>query len=256
MSRRVALVSGSSRGLGRTIAQRLAAEDGLWVAVNGLHDDEHAREVAAAIRRAVGRPRSLPGDVTDEREVVQLVTAIAGSLGSIDVLVVDATGPRPEASLDEVGWPSCTAQLDFFLRSPFVLGAPLPAGDARGAAGGRIVQIDSEVVDTPPPGAACPMRRREEPPSSGSCEGLGARVRARGHHRQRGGAPGFMPVERHDGCLRTRMNGGHLSHRSRPGGWAPGRRRGRGEASSRVRGAGFITGQRVLVDGGRSLALA
>ena len=45
---RVALVTGSSRGLGRAIARRLA-RDGLAVAVNGLHEDGQAAEVARTI---------------------------------------------------------------------------------------------------------------------------------------------------------------------------------------------------------------
>ena len=49
MPARVALVSGSSRGLGAVIARRLA-RDGLVVAVNGLHDDD---ELAAVVARSV-----------------------------------------------------------------------------------------------------------------------------------------------------------------------------------------------------------
>jgi NAD(P)-dependent dehydrogenase (short-subunit alcohol dehydrogenase family) len=47
---RVALVTPSSRGLGRAIAERLA-RDGPSVAVNGLHDDRRASEVVDGIRR-------------------------------------------------------------------------------------------------------------------------------------------------------------------------------------------------------------
>jgi 3-oxoacyl-[acyl-carrier protein] reductase len=52
-SRRVALVTGSSRGLGRAIAVRLGL-DGFEVAVNGLHEDREAADVAGSIRAAGG----------------------------------------------------------------------------------------------------------------------------------------------------------------------------------------------------------
>ena len=56
-ARRVALVTGSSRGLGRFIAARLAA-DGLGVAVNGS-DDERTRAAAASIPKAEALRRAL-----------------------------------------------------------------------------------------------------------------------------------------------------------------------------------------------------
>lgn len=62
---RVALVTGSSRGLGRAIARRLG-RDGLAVAVNGLHDDAQVRAAVDAIRSDGGVAGAFPADVTDE----------------------------------------------------------------------------------------------------------------------------------------------------------------------------------------------
>src|SRR3954452_16094846 len=74
MTARVALVTGSTRGLGRAIATRLGA-DGLGVAVNGLHDDD-VQAVADEIRTAGGVADGFAADVTDERAVTELVAAV------------------------------------------------------------------------------------------------------------------------------------------------------------------------------------
>ena len=65
MSARVALVSGSSRGLGVAIARRLA-RDGLVVAVNGLHDDDELTAVVRAIQADGGVAEPFIADVTDD----------------------------------------------------------------------------------------------------------------------------------------------------------------------------------------------
>jgi 3-oxoacyl-[acyl-carrier protein] reductase len=64
MPARVALVTGSSRGLGAEIARRLAS-DGLAVAVNALRDDVGAAAVAADIRNDGGAAEAFAADVTD-----------------------------------------------------------------------------------------------------------------------------------------------------------------------------------------------
>jgi 3-oxoacyl-[acyl-carrier protein] reductase len=177
----VALVTGSSRGLGSAIARRLA-HDGLAVAVNDLHGD--AVQVAAAIRDAGGVADAFVGDVTDERHVGNLVAAVAAALGPVSVLVVNATGPQPEAPLEDVPWEGYLAQLEFFVKSPVLVGrAVVPGMRARGS--GRIVQIDSEVAHRPPPGRSAYAAAKT---AQIGLTRAWARELAAWHHGQYGGA--------------------------------------------------------------------
>jgi 3-oxoacyl-[acyl-carrier protein] reductase len=131
--RRVALVTGDSRGLGRVIARRLA-RDGLAVAVNDVGDADEALSVVGEIRGNGGVAEAFSGDVSDARQAAALAAAVAGSLGPIDVLVLNATGVQPAAPLGEVAWE---------LRRVL-----LPAMKANGS--GRIVKVDPELLDPPP----------------------------------------------------------------------------------------------------------
>ena len=75
----MALVTGSSRGLGRAIAHRLA-RDGFAVAVNGIDEDETSK-VAEAIRGDGGMAEAFIADVTDEAQAAGLIAAIAVASG-------------------------------------------------------------------------------------------------------------------------------------------------------------------------------
>jgi 3-oxoacyl-[acyl-carrier protein] reductase len=242
---RVALVTGSSRGLGSAIARRLA-RDGLAVAVNDLHGD--AVEVAAAIRDAGCVADAFIGDVTDERQVDDLVAAVAASLGPVSVLVVNATGAQPEAPLEDVPWEEYLAQLEFFVKSPVLVGrAVLPAMRARGS--GRIVQIDSEVADRPPPGRSAYSAAKNAQIGltrawARELAPLGITVNTV--------APGFVPVERHAGVT-------HDVRSSYVASVPAGRFGTRDDIAHAVSffasdEAAFVTGQRLVVDGGRALS--
>jgi 3-oxoacyl-[acyl-carrier protein] reductase len=243
---RVALVTGSSRGLGAVIARRLA-QDGLAVAVNSRRGDEQADEVGRSIRADGGAAEAFCADVTDEQQVAELVAAITGRLGWVDVLVLNATGPQPEAPVTEVAWADHLAQLDFFVKSPVLLGrAVLPAMRARRY--GRIVHIDSEVAHRPPPG------RSAYAAAKNAQIGLArswARELAPAGITVNMVAPGFIPVERH-ADVPDEIRNAYLTS-------VPAGRMGTaGDIAHAVSflasdGAGFITGQRIVVDGGRSL---
>ena len=61
-----------------------------------------------------------------------LVAAIAACFGPVNVLVLKATGPQPEAAVTDVTWSDHLAQLDFLVKSPALLGrSVLPGMQAR-----------------------------------------------------------------------------------------------------------------------------
>jgi 3-oxoacyl-[acyl-carrier protein] reductase len=244
--RRVALVTGSSRGLGSAIARRLA-RDGLAVAVNDRHGEGPALDVLAAIHEDGGIGGAFTGDVTDERQVTDLVAAVADTLGPIEVLVLNATGSQPEAPLTEVPWEDHLAQLDFFVKSPVLLGrAVIPGMQASGF--GRIVQIDSEVVDRPPPGRSAYAAAKS---AQIGLTRSWARELAPFGITVNTVAPGFVPVERHAG-VPDEIRSAYLA--SVPVG-RMGRRADIAHAVSffASEAAAFVTGQRLVVDGGRAL---
>lgn len=85
LSGKNALVTGSTRGIGRAIAETLA-QSGARVAVVG-RDLEKAREAAAAIGRDA---QGFACDVTDTAAVAKLVSDVEAAFGSIDILVNNA----------------------------------------------------------------------------------------------------------------------------------------------------------------------
>jgi 3-oxoacyl-[acyl-carrier protein] reductase len=244
---RVALVTGSSRGLGRAIAQRLA-RDGFAVAVNGIEEDE-THSVAAAIRGDGGIAEAFVADVTDEGQAEGLISAIAGRLGPVSVLVLNATGPQPTVPLAEVTWPDHLAMLEFFVKSPVLMGrAALPAMLA--AHYGRIINVDSEVADLPPPGSSHYSTAKS---AQKGVARAWARELAHLGVTVNSVAPGFIPVERHADLppvvfedYRATVPAGHLGT---PDDIA------HAVSFFASEGAGFITGQRIVVDGGRSLGV-
>jgi 3-oxoacyl-[acyl-carrier protein] reductase len=244
---RVALVTGSSRGLGSAIARRLA-RDGLTVAVNDRHGEEAALDVVGAIHEDGGVADAFTGDVTDERQVTDLVAAVAATLGPIDVLVLNATGPQPEAPLTDVPWGDHVAQLEFFVKSPVLLGrVVIPGMQARRF--GRIVQIDSEVVDRPPPGRSAYAAAKS---AQIGLTRSWARELAPFGITVNTVAPGFIPVERH-ADVPDEIRSAYLAS-------VPAGRIGTREDISHAvsffasEAAGFVTGQRLVVDGGRGLS--
>lgn len=98
-----AIITGSSQGIGKGIAERFAAE-GANVVVNS-RSQERADEVAEAIEEDGGTAIGVEADVTDEDEMAALVEAAVEEFGALDVMVnnagVTTLGPAEEFGVDD-----------------------------------------------------------------------------------------------------------------------------------------------------------
>ncbi len=137
---RIALVTGASRGIGRSIALALAAA-GADVAVNYHRHAEDADAVVAAISASGRRALTVGADVSDGDAVVRMMGRIEAELGTVDVLVNNA-GIAIIRGVDDLTEHEFDLTLAVNLKSAFLCTqAVLPGMRAR--RWGRIVNISS-----------------------------------------------------------------------------------------------------------------
>ncbi len=86
---KVAIVTGSSRGIGRAVAERFAMQ-GATVVVNFVSAEDEARKVVDGIEHAGGRAFSVRADISKSAEVKDLVGSTVDRLGRVDILVNNA----------------------------------------------------------------------------------------------------------------------------------------------------------------------
>ncbi len=142
---RVALVTGSSTGLGQAIAFALGAA-GARVALNYNNNEERAKRCLAAYRGAGFVGEMFRGNVIDEKDVARMTKEIEKTLGAVDILVLNATPDQPHMSIERYDWAFYQSMLDFFIKSPFLLTrAVLP--HMKKQKWGRIINVGSEVVE-------------------------------------------------------------------------------------------------------------
>ena len=136
---RVALVTGSSTGIGRAIAMELAGR-GAAVVVNSRNADQ-VEAVAAAVREAGGEALALSADVSRPKEATRLVDTVVEACGRLDVLVNNAGRGRVDDSenLPVEDWQSV---IDLLLTAPFVC-SQAAARHMLAAGSGVIVNIAS-----------------------------------------------------------------------------------------------------------------
>jgi 3-oxoacyl-[acyl-carrier protein] reductase len=98
LSNRVAVVTGSARGIGRAIALKLA-EVGAAVVVNDIGEPEPLESVAAEIRAMERQSLAVIADVTSPADVARLVETTASTYGKVDILVNNAGVTRDQLIL-------------------------------------------------------------------------------------------------------------------------------------------------------------
>ncbi|MGF6888472.1 3-oxoacyl-[acyl-carrier protein] reductase [Nocardia sp. GAS34] len=144
---RVALVTGSSSGIGAATA-RLLAGRGLRVVVNYLHSEAAAEEVVADIEARGGQAMAVQADVCEVAAVDALIENVRAAWGEVDVLVHNALTPYTIKPFREMAWAELGGKLDDEMRAAFVVTkAVLPAMTDQGW--GRLIYLGTGLSSRP-----------------------------------------------------------------------------------------------------------
>ncbi len=152
---KVALVTGGSRGIGRAIAEKLAA-DGATVAVHFGRNGKSAEEVVAGIQKKGGKAFAVGADLTAKDAATKLLsefdaaTRKNGGSGKLDVLVNNA-GVAPLVGFAETTEAQFDELIAVNVRAPFFIAQEAVK---RLNDGGRIVNLSSVVARLPAKGLA------------------------------------------------------------------------------------------------------
>lgn len=138
---RTALVTGASGGIGRAVAERLAA-DGMAVGVHDAGNRAKAEEAVTAIEGAGGRAVAVSGDVADESAMTTAFDDLESAFGGIDV-VVNTAGIMPLSPLVELDLEDLDRMHRTSIRGTFVVSQQAAR---RVRSGGAIVNFSTTVT--------------------------------------------------------------------------------------------------------------
>lgn len=145
LKNKIALVTGSSRGLGKEIALQLAFE-GAIVIINYNKNKKIADELVQQISEMGSRAFALQADVSNEEEVKKLFEEIKNKIGTVDILVNNA-GINPTISLEKLTVNDFQHTINVNLVSAFMVSQlAIPAMKEKQF--GRIINITSIAAQT------------------------------------------------------------------------------------------------------------
>ncbi len=145
LSGRVALVTGSSRGIGRAIAVRLAAA-GADIGVNFRKNEKAGRITLEQITAVGGKGIIIQADVSNAEDISKMIRTLENELGNVDILVNNAGIARQQA-MDEITEADWDEVMGINLKSAFLVTRAVVPGMRR-RRWGRIVNISSGASKT------------------------------------------------------------------------------------------------------------
>ncbi len=138
---RTAIVTGASRGIGRVVAKRLAA-DGFAVVVNYVGNAKEADTVVTEIQSSGGRAMAIKADVGNQADVENLFAEALKAFGSVDVVVNNA-GIMPLSPIGKSDVAAFDQVIQTNLRGAFLV---MAQAAQHVLPGGRIIALSSSVL--------------------------------------------------------------------------------------------------------------
>ncbi|MDG1138265.1 MAG: 3-oxoacyl-ACP reductase FabG [Opitutales bacterium] len=146
---KVALVTGSTKGLGKGVAKALG-NAGAKVALNYLNNRDHAEIALKELQDCGIHAMLVRADAADSDQVHAMVEAVQEKFGSLDILVPNATPDQPQKPVENYDGDFYRKMYDFFVLSPLYLTQAVLSGMKKNG-GGRIINITSEVFHSSVP---------------------------------------------------------------------------------------------------------
>lgn len=242
---RVAIVTGSSTGLGMGIARSLG-EAGAKVVLNYYNNAQRGNAALDELRSAGVTAMLVQADVSSESGVDQLFSAAEAEFGPVDIVVSNATPDQPQCPIEEYDWDFYQQMLDFFVKSPYLLATRcLPHMKQRRY--GRFINITSEVFDRAMGNFSAYVSAKGG--QIGWSRSMATELAPFGITVNMI-APGWIPVERHESEPAEKKQG--YLETIPAGRWGTPADVGSAAVYFASEEAGFITGQTLHVNGGFS----
>ena len=242
---KVALVTGSSRGLGRGIALALG-KAGAKVCLTYLNNSEAAEGTLTKLREEGIHAAMFRADASDKEQVESMIEAIEEKFGSLEILVPNATPDQPQTPIEEYDADFYRQMYDFFVVSPFHLAkAVLPGMKKRKS--GRIINITSEVFHSSVPEFSAYVAAKGG--QIGWSRSMASELASFGITVNTV-APGWIPTERHENDSEEVKN--EYLKTIPLGRWGTPEDVGNAVVYYSSDEASFVTGQTLCVNGGRT----
>jgi gluconate 5-dehydrogenase len=245
---RLALVTGSARGLGLDMARALA-QAGAQVLVNGRHA-EAVDAAVSAIHAEGGQAHPCVFDIADDDAMTQAMDALRDRFGALHILV-NNVGQRDRRALDDFALGDIRRLLDINLVAPLALARQaarlMPSAHDAAAGGGRIINITS---------IAGPISRAGDVAYTMAKGGLDALTRSLAAELGPRGitvnavAPGYFATEANSTMVADPGVADWLSKRTSLGRWGQPQEIAGAVVFLASGAASYITGQTLAVDGG------
>ena len=243
---RVALVTGSTTGLGNAMAHALGAA-GATVALNYANNESRATQAFDKFQAAGHSGALFRASVIEVADVNRMFAEISETLGPVDILVINATPDQPLKPIEEYDWDFYQSMLDFFIKSPFLLArAGLP--HMKQQKWGRLINITSEVFERGVGNFSAYVAAKGG--QNGWTRSMATELAPFGITCNMV-APGWIPVERHENDPQEEKDGYRaLIPADR---WGVPRDVGGATVFLASEAASFVTGQSIHVNGGMTV---